>query len=132
MKINSNPLKKTHAKCIICENKLQGKQTKFCSKKCKLKDTNNRHQNYECQQNRGRTRKIKLVQISGGECKICGYDKNYAALTFHHLNPENKKFGIDLRSCSNRTWKSLQSEVAKCELLCIRCHVEIHNPDFFV
>lgn len=116
--------------CEICNNNLKGRQTKFCSIKCKLKSCNNKHQNYNNQQRRGAARKIKLMQIKGLRCEICGYGKNYAALAFHHRNPDNKSFGLDLRSCSNNSWKSLVAEADKCDLVCMNCHMEIHHPDF--
>jgi hypothetical protein len=68
------------------------------------------------------------VEMFGAKCNECGYDKNFACLTFHHKNPKTKKFCLDLRVCSNKSWKSLLEEVAKCELLCNRCHGEHHNP----
>ena len=35
---------------------------------------------------RGRQQKIDLVNHMGGECMDCGYNKNYAAFDFHHLD----------------------------------------------
>ena len=131
MKTKSNPLENTHTQCF-CGNPLTGKQTKFCSIQCKQKSTNSKHQNYVCQQNRGTKRKIELVKIYGNECSICGYKKNLAALSFHHIDPTAKKFGIDLRQCSNRKWTTLLEEVAKCQLVCLNCHAEIHNPNHCV
>jgi hypothetical protein len=131
-KENSNPQKTIHANCAECNEPLVGKQTKFCSKKCCCNATNNKHQNYVAQQNRGKTRKKELVEILGGKCKECNYFRNYAALSFHHRNPSEKSFGLDMRACSNRTWAKLLEEAKKCDLLCIRCHLELHNPDYFV
>ena len=62
------------------------------------------------------------------ECVQCGYKKNLAALEFHHLDPEEKSFQLDLRSLSNRSWIRLQGEVRKCQLVCSNCHKEIHYP----
>lgn len=67
--------------------------------------------------------------MSGGCCEICGYNKNYSALQFHHLNPENKTFNIDARMLSNTKWDSIIKEWEKCKLLCANCHFEIHNPE---
>lgn len=39
-------------------------------------------------------RKANLVKVCGGKCNICGYNKSYSALEFHHLNPEEKEYGI--------------------------------------
>lgn len=129
MKQTSNPNLLNRAKCI-CGNDLTGRQKKFCSKHCKNQDTNTRHKNYENQQDRGFQRKIDLTNQFGGQCKSCGYKKNYACLSFHHLNPSTKKFGLDLRNCSNRSWEALTEEAAKCELLCLNCHSDLHHPAF--
>lgn len=34
------------------------------------------------------------VQYKGGKCCVCGYNKYLGALEFHHLNPNEKDFGI--------------------------------------
>lgn len=109
--------------CKICSKKLKGKQTLYCSTKCKNKD----HQSYAAQKERGLQRKLLLVKEMGGRCSCCGYDKNLAALTFHHK--DNKLFKLDVRSLSNRTYESVMMEVRKCELLCHNCHSEFHNPE---
>jgi len=69
---------------------------------------------------------MKGLKING--CAICGYDKCDAALEFHYTNPEDKKFGVTLRSFS-RTVKSIKEEINKCILLCSNCHKEIHNKE---
>lgn len=116
--------------CNVCEAILRGRQTKFCSPRCKNAFTNNRHQNYVSQQQRGRQRRQLLIQRKGGGCELCGYRRNGAALAFHHPDPSVKSFGIDLRKCSNTSWEALAAEAQKCLLLCLNCHAEIHNPDF--
>lgn len=64
----------------------------------------------------------------GGKCEICGYDKNMSALEFHHNNPEEKDFEIDIRHFSNTSIEKLKNELSKCILVCANCHREIHNP----
>ena len=115
--------------CQMCNKELLGKQTKFCSKKCCQATVNNKHQDYVAQQRRGQLRKDDLVAIAGGCCKHCGYNKNTAALCFHHTDPTIKKFNLDIRKCSNSTWEALLAESMKCILLCANCHAELHNPD---
>jgi hypothetical protein len=109
-----------------------GKQIKWCSNECKQKSVNNKYQNYKSQQKRGRERKIEIVNIKGGSCEICGYNKSLAALSFHHLDPSTKKFGLDLRNLSNRKWDDILNELKKCQLLCMNCHIEIHQVFHFV
>jgi len=96
----------------------------FCSIGCK----NKYHQCYESQKRRGFSRKLKLVSDAGGCCSACGYNKNLAALVFHHVDSKKKKFKLDTRSLSNRTLSSVLAEANKCILLCQNCHAEIHNP----
>lgn len=119
-------------KCQECGKKLTGNQTKFCSKACNCKSTNAKHQNYQSQQKRGWDRKKGLVEMKGGCCSECGYNKNISVLCFHHTDPKQKSFPITIRECSNGTWEKLLSEAAKCILLCHNCHGELHNPQGFI
>jgi hypothetical protein len=114
--------------CIICNKLLTGKQKKFCSRTCHNQNGNYLHQSYQSQQKRGLERKIKLVKLLGGECHICGYCKNLAALQFHHTNPNQKDDNLDMRKLSNSTWKWCLGEANKCQLLCANCHSETHHP----
>lgn len=91
-----------------------------------MKNTNN----YKKQKERSLTRKNELIILKGGKCFECGYDKNFAALEFHHLNPKEKDFPLDSRRLSNTSINKLIEEVNKCILLCANCHREIHNPEF--
>ena len=117
--------------CIRCCQPLKGRQRRFCSRRCKNADTNNRLQSYSAQQLRGRRRKIDLVSLHGGCRSNCGYSRNYAEFEFHHTAPTNKAFNLDLRSPSNRAWEVIVAESRKCELVCSNCHKEIHKPDSF-
>lgn len=114
-------------KCLICEKSLEGRQKKFCSSKCKSMLANNKLQNYQAQQTRGKIRKKKLIEMKGGCCEKCGYNKSLAALSFHHLNPNLKKFQLDIRNLSNRKWEMIIEEFNECELLCFNCHMELHH-----
>lgn len=118
--------------CVVCGAELGGRQKKYCSRACKNVVSNQLHQSYIAQQERGRNRKITLIGMHGGKCSICGYDRNYAALEFHHDAPVEKVFQLDLRSLSNRKWSVILDEVKKCRLLCSNCHAEAHNPDCFL
>lgn len=116
--------------CITCSKELQGRQSKFCSSKCKNSFGNNKHQNYISQQERGISRKKLLVESKGGKCEICSYDKNFAALSFHHEDPNEKDISLSIRECSNNTLEKLLKEVSKCRLLCHNCHMELHYPNY--
>ena len=66
---------------------------------------------------------IQLKEKFGGACVACGYDKNYAALDFHHVLPTEKSHGV------NASEKGLV-EADKCVLLCRNCHADHHFPHY--
>ena len=120
------------SECLNCGKRLIGRQTKYCSRACKNTFLNQQLQSYQAQQDRGRSRKLELIKIMGGKCEKCGYGKNYAALEFHHVEPNKKEFQLDLRCLSNRKWEVILLEADKCRLLCSNCHAEEHNPDCYM
>lgn len=63
--------------------------------------------------------------IKGGKCMYCGYDRCQAALDFHHLDAEDKEFGIS-KDGITRSWQKILGELQKCVLVCSNCHREIH------
>lgn len=78
-----------------------------------------------------RNRRNSAVNITHGlksnGCAICGYNKCDAALDFHHVNPEDKKFYISNKALLSD--KNIAEELNKCILLCCRCHREIHAKE---
>ena len=76
---------------------------------------------------RKRRKKIRQMALDylGGRCFRCGYDRCGEALEFHHLDSSVKDFGISSRGYT-RSWKKVQEELRKCELLCANCHREVH------
>jgi len=75
-----------------------------------------------------RRRKIKemAVKYLGGKCKICGYDKCFTSMSFHHLDSETKEFGIAEKG-HTKSWETIRKELDKCILICSNCHGEIHE-----
>lgn len=69
--------------------------------------------------------KQKCVDYKGGKCIICGYNKCYRALHFHHLDLQQKDFTIG--HYRSRAWKTIQEELDKCILVCANCHAELHD-----
>ena len=65
-------------------------------------------------------------EYKGGKCQICGYDKCSRALSFHHVDPKEKAFGISVRGLT-RSWEKIKTEIDKCVLLCANCHMEVHE-----
>jgi hypothetical protein len=84
---------------------------------------------YEYQKLRGLKRKVELIELKGGCCEICGYNKNVAAFDFHHNDPTQKDYQLDMRKLSNTRMIKLMEEVEKCKILCANCHREYHSPD---
>ena len=75
-----------------------------------------------------RRREVKrmLVVALGGKCAKCGYNKCVEALDFHHLNPEEKSFGLSA-SGYTRSFEKALAEAKKCILICANCHREIES-----
>ena len=80
---------------------------------------------YAVQKRRWRTKEM-AVEYKGGKCQVCGYNKCIGALEFHHLNPEEKDFGIGAKGYT-RSFDKVKTELDKCILVCSNCHKEIHS-----
>tara|TARA_Y100000310_G_C20509788_1_gene728238 strand:+ start:353 stop:670 length:318 start_codon:yes stop_codon:yes gene_type:complete len=65
-------------------------------------------------------------EYKGGKCIICGYKKCTRAMSFHHRNPKKKDFGISAHGLT-RSWEKTKKELDKCVLLCMNCHMELHE-----
>lgn len=63
------------------------------------------------------------LKVNG--CAICNYNNCNWALDFHHSNPEDKSFKIDMRAMRNNV-ERIANEINKCILLCKNCHYEMH------
>lgn len=113
--------KREHCEC--CGKKLTGRQQQYCSKLCKHKVLN-----YPSQKKRTRKKKLDAIAILGGECQQCGYDTNFASLSFHHVDEQTKSFGLDSTSLRHYNVDMIAEEVEKCELPCSNCHMETHYP----
>lgn len=71
---------------------------------------------------RQRRHKKIIVEMLGGKCIRCGYNRCIAALDFDHIDPSIKIFEVG--SHSNYSLKRLIPEAMKCQLLCANCHRE--------
>ena len=90
-------------------------QERWRCKKCRV----------EAVQKRREKIKEMAIQYKGGKCCICGYSKYQGVLEFHHLNPNEKDFGIGSKGYT-RSWEEVKTELDKCILVCSNCHREIH------
>lgn len=73
-----------------------------------------------------RRRKSNLMKVLGNRCCICGYNELPDALEFHHINPEDKEFGIASKGICRDLEKDL-AEIKKCVLICANCHRAVHK-----
>lgn len=73
----------------------------------------------------------KILQEQGRKyaCELCGYNKNYSAITFHH-STEEKNF--EIANAKSRSYESVAYEISICDILCSNCHAETHNPSHTV
>jgi hypothetical protein len=68
----------------------------------------------------------KLIKELGmDKCEVCGYDFCFAAIEFHHVNPDEKKKPISAVFKSNISESGID-ELLKCVSLCANCHREYH------
>lgn len=79
---------------------------------------------YTNQINRWIKRKQRVVALLGGKCAHCGYSRHYSALTLHHRDPSTKRW--EWSKLRLRAWVDVEAEIAKCDLLCMNCHAELH------
>jgi hypothetical protein len=64
-----------------------------------------------------------LVDEAGGRCTICGYDRCAINLHFHHVDPTQKSFNVNLGQ--GKSLARFRKEAKKCVLVCANCHGEI-------
>lgn len=73
-----------------------------------------------------RRKKERAIQLLGGKCQLCGYEKCMGSLDFHHTSDKED----ELARMWSRPWKMIEVELKKCILLCANCHRELHYiPD---
>lgn len=93
------------------------------------KDSSGRFRCMKCRVEAVQRRRDKIkemaVQYKGGKCCICGYDRYMGALEFHHLDPNQKDFGIGSKGYT-RSFNKVKEELDKCICVCANCHREIH------
>ena len=75
-----------------------------------------------------RRKKQHAVDIFGGKCCICGYNKCIEALDFHHLNKDEKEEKPSL-AILRWSFDKAKKELDKCILVCSNCHREIHAAE---
>lgn len=109
-----------------CKCKIEKDESEFYYKK-----SENRYESmcksclHSYQINRWIQRKKEAITYKGGCCSICGYDKYYGALEFHHTDPNTKEF--DWSKLRLHSLNRIKTELDKCILVCSNCHRELHS-----
>lgn len=65
--------------------------------------------------------KKKMVAYLGGACTSCG-SCDLRSLQIDHVDHKSKTFEVNVKAWC-MSWKRLQPELDKCQLLCQKCHV---------
>jgi hypothetical protein len=73
----------------------------------------------------GSRRTLMDILYAEHGCYVCGETDPFA-LTFHHINPSEKQFGV---TATNLTHADFWDELEKCICLCHNCHNRIHRLD---
>lgn len=119
--------KKEQAKKHYHDNKEEINQKMkeyYHDNKDKLKEQKKEYyQNNKEQVKKDYTTRKRLLNGFKKECVICGF-KDKTALVFHHRDPKEKKFNIAHKKMTN--FEKLQTEIAKCTVLCSNCHKSFH------
>lgn len=55
-------------------------------------------------------------------CKDCGVLYPYYVTDFDHIESKGKKLGTISSLINSGSYKKVQEEIAKCELVCANCH----------
>jgi len=78
---------------------------------------------------------VAKVKVERGGCQECG-EMHIGALDFHHRNSNEKEIGPTDFSRDKWSYKRIDQEIAKCDVLCATCHRKLHwklehpeNPD---
>ena len=72
-----------------------------------------------------RAMKKKVIEMKGGKCERCGYNKCLDALELHHLDPSTKDYQLS-NTGGAPSFDKFLAEAEKCILLCANCHREEH------
>jgi hypothetical protein len=71
--------------------------------------------------------KLRAIELLGGKCRRCGWNKHPAGLEFHHPG-KDKEFEVG--NYWHLKWEKILPEIMKCELICSCCHRIEHSHRF--
>jgi len=70
--------------------------------------------------------RAQLVAEAGGFCRNCLASGPAPIFSFHHIEPADKTFGLDM-GAMDKPMAALRNEADKCLLLCHCCHTLLHS-----
>lgn len=113
--------------CILCGEKFQPKKYGWTRKYCYncVPQETSTFSHADAITAKRRAIKKALINMKGGKCSICGYNRCIQALEFHHLDPTKKEIGLSKNLSTD--FQKLKKQVEKCILVCANCHREIHS-----
>lgn len=84
----------------------------------KNKEVNRDYQKTWAKEKRAKNRAIVQQYKVDHGCADCGWNEHHAGLEFDHINGTKEYNVANLMSHEKRLWE----EIAKCEVVCSRCH----------
>ena len=70
--------------------------------------------------------KLALVEAFDHKCCYCGIKDDVVIYDFHHLDPQQKLFGI-AEASTTHSRQAYADEAKKCVMLCANCHRKIEK-----
>lgn len=69
-----------------------------------------------------------VLRLLLGGCRLCGDGMN-TRLHFHHIDPKTRSFSVNLANAfyNPRSRDKALEEIAKCIVLCPKCHKMVHK-----
>jgi len=89
--------------------------------KCRCDGCRQAYNAYRQAYQRKRRAEVNEIKLAAG-CMDCGYSEHAVALDFDHLPQYEKVMSIANMIANSRTRKSIETEMAKCEIVCANCH----------
>jgi len=119
--------------CLPCKQtsyrKHYYKFNRLCKKSKKVWYEKNKDLTIQRATKRQNQRQLYLNRLKIVPCKDCLIQYNSWQMQFDHRNPEDKLFGIS--SFKNVAIDILNSEIAKCDVVCANCHANrTHNRHY--
>lgn len=126
----AKPKKASVRKSRSCEKcGADTKKRKLCLLCKEEKELNRSKSRYQTRKRAIHTIKSILIHLSGGSCCSCGYKDHQSSLVFHHRDPKEKLFTLDVSTIMKKDIEAVLQEHSKCDLMCHNCHADLHNKE---